>query len=304
MNSDVMKGFVVNLTTEYANMCTQVIAPSRSIADLIRERGVTKPIEVIPTGIDTEAFKSGQGALFRMRTKIPEDALVIGHVGRLAPEKNLIYLAKAAAAAISEKLPSAYFLVVGSGPSEGEIKDIFLQKQVHNHLVLTGKLTGRDLYDAYNSMDLFVFSSKSETQGMVLAEAMAAGKPVIALNASGVREVVKDGENGRLLSADAPVTVFSNAIFEFFAQPEIRRKWQAGARHTADQFSRNRCCANLLNLYESIIDNVCLIENYCAIPSQDPLEKLQRRIAIEWEILSQKTSALEKTGQKYFNFDF
>jgi len=88
LDSEVMKRLAVHLTTEYANLCTRVVAPSRSIADLIAERGVIPPIAVIPTGVDIDYFRSGKGADFRRLHHIPLDAPVIGHLGRLAPEKN------------------------------------------------------------------------------------------------------------------------------------------------------------------------------------------------------------------------
>ena len=98
------------------------------------------------------------------------------HIGRLAPEKNLEYLAETAALLVKARA-GVGFLVVGEGPSSGDIRRIFKEFQVEDRLIMPGKATGRDLADAYQAMDLFIFSSKSETQGMVLVEAMAAGKP-------------------------------------------------------------------------------------------------------------------------------
>ena len=96
-DSPALKEVAINLSTEFANLCDGVIAPSESIAALIKKRGVTSPIRVVPTGIDVKAFAAGDGACFRKKFKIPAKAFVVGHVGRLAPEKNLGYLARAAA---------------------------------------------------------------------------------------------------------------------------------------------------------------------------------------------------------------
>ncbi len=298
-DSAAMKRFVIHLSTEYANMCSQVIAPSESIAKLIEERGVISPIAVIPTGIDTRVFQTGNGSRFRQKTGIGKDAQVMGHVGRLAPEKNLAYLARAAATAV-KAMPSARFLVVGSGPSQSEVKDIFREMKLEDRLILTGKLTGPDLYDAYAAMDLFVFSSKSETQGMVLAEAMAAGKPVIALDASGAREVVAEGENGRLLPPDADTDSFSAAIINFFSDQNLRHQWQAHISKTAAEFSRERCSGKLARLYESAIAMECLVQNRChlRVEEEDMWDKLLRRIRIEWEMLSEKAAAIAHIVQE------
>ncbi|MDO9508609.1 MAG: glycosyltransferase, partial [Thermovirgaceae bacterium] len=180
--SESMEQLAINLATQYANLCTLVIAPSESIARLITERGVISPIEVIPTGVDVEYFKSGDGKSFRRLFDIPMNARVIGHLGRLAPEKNLEYLCEAVIKALKKMPDETRFLVVGTGPSDSRIQEMFQKEGLEDRLIMAGSQSGRKLADAYNAMDLFVFSSKSETQGMVLTEAMAASTPVIALD--------------------------------------------------------------------------------------------------------------------------
>ncbi|MCB1036875.1 MAG: glycosyltransferase, partial [Acidobacteria bacterium] len=86
-DSPRMQQAAIELAVGYCNLCDAVIAPSGSIAGLLVERGVEIPIEVIPTGVDLEVFARGDGAAVRRRLKIPQDAFVVGHVGRLAPEK-------------------------------------------------------------------------------------------------------------------------------------------------------------------------------------------------------------------------
>lgn len=207
-DSPTLKEVAINLSTHFANLCDGVIAPSESIARLIRRRGVETPIRVVPTGIDVKAFASGDGARFRRKFKLPPGAFVVGHVGRLAPEKNLEYLAESVALFV-KRTPHARFLVVGGGPSEEKLREIFTRHGIAGQLILAGKHTGRALADGYNAMDVFVFASLSETQGMVLAEAMAAGLPVVALNAAGVREVMRDRQNGFMLERKAPALGFA-----------------------------------------------------------------------------------------------
>src|SRR3954463_8732615 len=91
-DSPALKEIATNLPTSFANLCDGVIAPSESMARLIRKRGVEVPIKVVPTGIDVKAFASADGSGFREKYNIPARAFVVGHVGRLAPEKNLGYL--------------------------------------------------------------------------------------------------------------------------------------------------------------------------------------------------------------------
>src|SRR5690606_25581021 len=131
--------FAVELATRYANLCDQVIAPSQSISDLLQQRGVNTPIEVVPTGVYPQRFASGDGAAVRKQHAIAADATVIGHLGRLAPEKNLAFLAHAVANVAVEK-PEVHFLVIGAGPSEQEIEHIFAQAGVADRLHMTGVL--------------------------------------------------------------------------------------------------------------------------------------------------------------------
>ncbi len=296
-NSTVMKRLAIELATLYANLCTRVIAPSESIARLISERGVTTPIDVIPTGVDIEFFRSGNGANFRKEHDIPEKALVIGHLGRLAPEKNLEYLAKAVALALKKMPETGRFLVVGAGPSEETIQKVFKRKGLSDRLVMPGNKTGRELADAYKAMDLFVFSSKSETQGMVLAEAMAAEVPVIALDASGTRDVVKDGENGRLLSEDAPASAFAEVITDFFRARKKAESWKKNAFETALELSRTSMAEKLVGLYESLPKDVPR-EKTGVEGIADAWDEFLRTVKTEWILLTEKRDALLKMVKK------
>ena len=202
-DSPVLKRFAIELATRYANLTDRVFAPSESIRELLRERGVTTPIAVVPTGVCLERFAQGDGPGFRRLTGIPETACVVGHLGRLAPEKNLEFLAEAVADFMRGN-SGAHFLVIGSGPSEAAIRELLARSGVVERLHIAGILQQQQLADALHAMDVFAFASTSETQGMVLTEAMAAGLPVVALDAPGAREVVRDMHNGRLLTQATP----------------------------------------------------------------------------------------------------
>lgn len=174
-----MKRFIIELSTRYANLADQVFAPSESIQDMLIKRGVTSPVLVVPTGVSVERFAHGKGRDFLMKERIPEDAFVVGHMGRLTPEENLEFLARSVVAFMKEH-DEAVFLLVGAGPSQEATEQIFVEAGMGGRLFMCGVLEKDDLADALNAMSVFAFASKSETQGMALTEAMAAGLPVVA----------------------------------------------------------------------------------------------------------------------------
>jgi glycosyltransferase involved in cell wall biosynthesis len=250
------------------------------------DRGVTAPIEVIPTGIDLDFFSSGSRTRFLREHGIDERALVVGHVGRLAGEKNLEFLAHAVGAFLAEHR-DAVFLVVGAGDQVGQFEAAVLQHAKPQQLLLVGKKTGRELADAYAAMDVFVFSSQSETQGMVLAEAMAAGAPVVALDGPGVRDVLAR-ENGRLLRADATVAEFARAIEELTCDPRRLRRLCTQAQQSIEAFSLEHCTDLLAAMYERLVARSS--EDRNADPG--PWDRLLGRLEAEWNLLAEKATAL------------
>jgi glycosyltransferase involved in cell wall biosynthesis len=271
----------------YANLCDAVIAPSRSVADLLRERSVETRIEIIPTGVDTRRFSRGDGARFRRQREIHEDALLIGYVGRLAPEKNLAFLAESVARFLAVE-PRAHFLVVGAGPSDEEIRRAMAAAGCIDRLHLSGVCEGRELIDAFHAMDVFAFASQTETQGMVLTEAMAAGKPVVALDGPGVRDVVHDRANGRLISIDDP-QLFAHALAWIAVRTSRERTLLAmAARRTAEQFSMSRQAQRALDLYQS------LLATARHDGDEGILSRARRRIEAEWTLLSNLANAASR----------
>ncbi|MDT8285025.1 MAG: glycosyltransferase [Thermovirgaceae bacterium] len=292
--SEYMKQIAINLATKYANLCNLVIAPSGSIARLITERGVTSPIEVIPTGVDFEYFRSGDGESFRRFFGIPMNAQVVGHLGRLAPEKNLEYLCDAVIKALKKMPDETRFLVIGSGPDDSLIQEMFQKEGLEDRLIMAGSQSGRKLADAYNAMNLFVFSSKSETQGMVLTEAMAASTPVIALDASGARDVVIDDQNGRLLPGDAPSQLFAETIVDFFERKDNADPWRQGAVNTARKFSRDASAEKLSRVYRSLQGKNSR-GKFKSDETPDSGDDFQRSLETEWKLLSEKMGAIIET---------
>jgi pimeloyl-ACP methyl ester carboxylesterase len=251
VQNEGVKRFMVKLAAGYSNLVDQVIVPSESIKDILLKRGVNTPMEVIPTGIDAERFSKGAGIAFRKLNQIPIDALVVGHAGRLAPEKNLEFLTNCLVKLL-KKDPRIHALIVGLGPSEKMIHDAFQEAGLEKRLHLTGVLHYQHLVDAYFAMDVFAFASLSETQGIVLIEAMAAGVPVVALDAPGAREVVEDYHNGRLLKQMDERSFIDALTWALSRTPEELQTLKQILRMTVHKYPIKAAAKHTLEIYDTI----------------------------------------------------
>ncbi len=285
-DSPKMKRFVIELASGCANLCDHIIAPSESIAEILKERGVTTPISAIPTGVDCEAYVGGNGMNVRQEAGIPDNAFVIGHVGRLAPEKNMDFLTAVIADFLRHD-SDAHALIVGDGESANDMKNICDRENIQHRVHFTGIQKGEDLLDHYNAMNVFLFASKTETQGMVLAEAMAASVPVIALDAPGAREIVKDGYNGRLLQhEDRTEFVLALSEIEALSAKEYSL-WQEAAHETAQRFSREASLNKVLDLYRSLLHHTGSSRGI----QDGTWDAALRAVKKEWEIWSNRVTA-------------
>ncbi|MCP5145454.1 MAG: glycosyltransferase [Gammaproteobacteria bacterium] len=288
-DSQLLKRFVSTLSTDYANVAQRVFAPSESIRDILIERGVTTPIDVIPTGVRDTFFSAGSGQGFRSALGIPRNAFVVGHVGRLAPEKNLPFLGEAVARFLKRN-DDAIFLLVGVGPSLRDIRQILREHSVLDRLVVTGVLDQPLLTSAYKAMDVFAFASQSETQGMVISEAMATRTPVVAVDAPGVREVVVDGRNGLLLAEESLDHFVDGLQWYHDLEQDARKAVVRAALRTGRTFALPRCADKALNVYQTVINEQQMPES----GDVDIWDETLNRIGAEWQLISSLASAAGK----------
>jgi glycosyltransferase involved in cell wall biosynthesis len=280
-DSEPLKKFVRELASGYCSLCDQVIAPSESIAELIRKRGVKTGVDVIPTGIDPARFSEGNGISFRKKFGISEKSFLIGYLGRIAEEKNMRFLTDAVME-FMKKRKDAKFLAAGSGDLREELMKIFDSQGLSDRSYFPGAVKGQDVVNAYHAMDIFVFSSKSETQGMVLSEAMASGVPVIGVDAPGTREVVNDQKNGKLVHSEN-IEDFCGALKWFYDLDDVgKRSLKKNAAATAKKFDYKKSAAELLEVYEKAIAKKPAYKNY----KENPWAGSKKAIKAQLRILS------------------
>jgi glycosyltransferase involved in cell wall biosynthesis len=186
------------LIKHFANRCDAIITPTASTEEYLRNLGVSALIETIPTGIRLEAYRNWSQAQVRdLRDRYisPGERLLIS-VSRMAQEKNLDFLIDGLVKVQTRSRTPFRCLLIGDGPEKQRLEQKVARLGMSDRIVFGGNMAPDDVIGRYLAADLFVFASTSETQGMVLLEAMAGACPVVAVRASGVYDVVKDGYNG------------------------------------------------------------------------------------------------------------
>lgn len=250
----IFKGLARNLairsTKNYLNQCQGVIAPSPTIKRFLERLGIKTPIEVIPTGVDLDAYRSLPKNLVREKFNLPADALILIYVGRLGEEKNLLFLLKAFKKVAGE-IPEAHLLLIGGGPEEKLYRDFVKKNGLGGKVVFAGFLPKKTVNQIYGASDVFVFSSLTDTQGLVIVEAMAAGLPVVAVNRLGPSDIVKDGQTGYLTNLN--LEEFSDRIIYLLRNQNKRLYFGKAGRERAKFFSQENTTKHLLEFYERTI---------------------------------------------------
>ncbi len=233
------------------NAMDAVIVPSSSMQDRLTSYGVRAPLHVMPTGVPLQMFGQGKRDGFRRRHGIAEDRPVALFVGRVAREKNIGFLLDAWAQARVQR-PDLLLLVVGDGPALALLKEQVQALGLGDSVVFLGYLDrNEELPDCYAAADVFVFSSLTETQGLVLLEAMATGLPAIALSEMGTTDILGAGQGCLTPAADA--AAFAQAVIRFFSDAPLRERLRAEALLLARNWSDDAWAQRLATLYHGIV---------------------------------------------------
>ena len=251
---DVIQGFlkdtVQSWLKDFMRKCQHIVIPSESMKEiLIRDYGLQDHYTVIPTGIDLEPYQSVEGNTLRASKRWQDDKVLVS-IGRLAPEKNWETLLQAAASVYREH-PDLRVVILGDGPEKAALQNLSAELGIAERVTFTGELPFAEVTVYLKAADLFGFSSVTETQGLVTMEAMAAGLPVVAVDASGTRDIVDDGKQGFLVpnNADALAASIENLI----ESPEKMRRFSIQALEKARTFDLKNMAKSLVNVYEKAI---------------------------------------------------
>lgn len=246
------RGLARMISKQQCNAVDAIVAPSKPMLDVLRSYGVNVSADVIPTGLQEHSFKEADGKAFRQKYDIPLDRPMLLYVGRVAFEKNIDFLL-GMAMVLADERPDILLVVTGEGPAEASLHNLAQTLNIENNVKFLGYLDrATELNACYQAADVFVFASKSETQGLVLLEAMAQGTPVVAIAELGTASILVEGE-GALIAPENTLQ-FAEKVHQLLIYPEQR--FDLGKR--AKEYVLNKWTARLqaermVNFYTQLI---------------------------------------------------
>jgi 1,2-diacylglycerol 3-alpha-glucosyltransferase len=228
-----------------------LIAPSDPMRDVLLAYGISTPIHVLPTGLAADRFVPGDGARFRAEAGIPLDRPLVTYIGRVAHEKNIDFLVKMFVE-VRRTVPDAMLVIAGEGPAREPLRQMVVRLGLQQHVHFAGYLDRNTaLLDCYCAADVFVFASRTETQGLVLLEAMAQGAPIVSTAELGTRSILKPGCGA--LVVEEQVQAFSEATVRVLQDADLRKDLADRGRSYARTWSSAVMAQRLADLYTSLL---------------------------------------------------
>lgn len=253
-NLEEHTGFLDWYLRRFCNDCDLLVAPTPGIRSYLYGKEVIRPVEVLPTGIPAEAFLPDEKRAAEIRKRYIGDAdYLFCTVSRLAAEKNLVFQMQGLAhlgRLLKKRGKTFRHLFIGDGPAKESLVRMAEELGLSEHVIFVGNVENHEMKNYQAACDAFLFTSKSETQGIVLLEAMAAGNPVVALDASGVRDIVANGENGFLTGGDA--ADWAGRVAELVTNEALQQQMRANAVRTAMQYTEDEIARRAEQYYKKV----------------------------------------------------
>lgn len=245
-----LKALARRWTVSQCREVDAVISPSRPMADALKAYGVDTPIEILPTGLPTSCFAPGNGTTFRAQIDVPAGRPLALFVGRVAHEKNIDFLVDMLGE-LRKQVPSVLLVIAGEGPAEGHLRSLVAARGLGDNVRFIGYLDRKTtLLDCYHAADAFVFASRTETQGLVLLEAMAQGTPVVSTAVMGTADVLAGTTGSLVMPEDA--ALFASGVARVLTDKLLRAQLSKGARQDALKWSSRTLAEKLVRVYQGL----------------------------------------------------
>lgn len=249
-NGKIIKPQMVEfLSRIFCNKCDLIIAPTQAIKDELLSFGVKKPIAIVPSGVDTAKFKKQEKGFLRKKTGIKKGKILL-FIGRLEKEKSVDFLIKAFAQ-IHFYDSQTNLVLIGDGKEEPKLKKLAKKLKVEKNVYFAGLIDRKDIGKVYQDAEIFVFASQTETQGMVILEALASGLPIVAVNDSVYDGIIEDKINGVLVEPD--LKQFAKACLGILSNPTDRERLSNAASKSMQNFSFSQTAKSFEKLYGRLI---------------------------------------------------
>lgn len=234
----------------FCNICDYIVAPSVDVKSELLRYGVKKDIAVLPTGIDHKNFTGSYEKTVREKYGILDDERVLLFVGRLGKEKNIDFLFESFRQLKSEGVEKIKLLLVGDGPYKEELQKLAEEYRINSDVIFAGYVNRGEIAAYYRESDIFVFASLTETQGLVVLEAMASEIPVVAVKASGVEDMIVNNESGYL--TENSLNDFNEKIKLMLSDKCERERIIKNGMERVIQFSPEGTAKQLSDIYCSL----------------------------------------------------
>lgn len=243
---EFLKEAVHEWLKKFMRKCQHIIVPSQSMLDiLLSEYGLESNYSIVPTGIDLTPYQQADGS--RIRAKHGwQNATVLISLGRLSKEKNWGFLLRSAGLAM-QKHPALRVALVGEGPERTRLEQLAQNLGIGDRVDFIGPIDFAEVPGYLKAADIFGFASTAETQGLVTMEAMAAGLPVVAVDASGTCDIVQSGVQGLLVEQDPGA--FAAAIDQILTSPDLFENFGRAAATRAAEFEIMQQAKKLVEIY-------------------------------------------------------
>ena len=237
------------------NAVDAIISPSQPMLDVLRDYGVKSKANVVPTGLQAHSFEIANGKNFREKYGIALDRPMGLFVGRVAFEKNISFLLRTWVEVIKNQ-PDALLVIAGEGPAEKSLHALGKALNLEDNLKFIGYLDrDTELNACYAAADIFVFSSLSETQGLVLLEAMAQGTPVVAIAELGTKSILVEGK-GALIAPENEL-VFAEKVNALLSNKTLRNKLsKAALSYVKTNWTDKAQTIRMIDFYKDIATSI------------------------------------------------